>query len=746
MKMSFIKTLFYILVALVIVSCTSSNGQLLKIESTKKITDTDTKDAILLKAAHVVPTINQYEALKNEFIAFIHFGPNTFTRMEWGNGKEDPKIFNLQNLDTDQWCKAMKSAGMKMVVFTAKHHDGFVLWQSRYTKHGVMSSPFQNGKGDVLKELSVSCEKYGLKLGVYLSPADLFQIENKEGLYGNLSNYTERTIPRPIEGRPFENNTTFTFMVDDYNEYFLNQLFELLTEYGPIHEVWFDGAHPKRKGGQKYNYIAWKELITKLAPQAVVFGKQDIRWCGNESGGTRSTEWNIIPYQTNPHAMNSFADITNEDIGSREKLYDAKYLHYQQAETNTSIREGWFYRDDTSQKTRSVDDVFDMYERSVGGNSTFLLNIPPNRDGKFSPVDVLTLKEVGQRIHETYDENLFVNAKGAKNALDANFESFELLGDKNELLINTEQPVTINRIVIQEAISTHGERVEKHVVDAWINNEWKEIASASNIGYKRILRFPEVSSNKFRIRVLECRWQPAISNITAHYYKTRPPQLSITRTIEGTLKIAPKKHDFGWKPHGENIAENLSSGYEIRYTTDGSTPTKESNLYGASLTIVAHEVKAVAFEKDEMGSIASTIFGILKKNWKFVDADSKFKKHEGAHVIDENNATYWQSEASENSHFLSLDLSKEYTLKGFAYTPQTENSEGMIEKGILKTSNDGKSWKNVEEFEFGNLINDPVRRIHYFKKSVKARYIRIESLVIAGGGTTASIAELDFFE
>ena len=147
-----------------------------------------------------------------------------------------------------------------------------------------MSSPFRDGKGDVLKELSESCKKYGLKLGVYLSPADLFQIENKDGLYGNLSEYTERTIPRPVEGRPFENNTTFTFKVDDYNEYFLNQLFELLTEYGPIDEVWFDGAHPKRKGGQTYNYLAWKELIRTLAPKAVIFGKEDIRWCGNESG------------------------------------------------------------------------------------------------------------------------------------------------------------------------------------------------------------------------------------------------------------------------------------------------------------------------------------------------------------------------------------------------------------------------------------------------------------------------------
>ena len=167
-------------------------------------------------------------------------------------------------------------------------------------------------------------------------------------------------------------------MVDDYNEYFMNQLFEILTEYGEVDEVWFDGAHPKQKGGQTYNYKAWQQVIRTLAPHAAIFGKEDIRWCGNEAGRTRRTEWNVIGYQENPDTMNMFPDMVAEDLGSREALQKAKYLHYQQAEINTSIREGWFYRDDTEQKVRNADDVFDIYERAVGGNSTFLLNIPPN--------------------------------------------------------------------------------------------------------------------------------------------------------------------------------------------------------------------------------------------------------------------------------------------------------------------------------------------------------------------------------
>ncbi|WP_223552130.1 alpha-L-fucosidase [Aestuariivivens sp. NBU2969] len=734
------------IVLTIFISCKTDNGLVLPTSNTIEVTETDSRDSIILKAAHIIPTKNQYEALKNEFIAFIHFGPNTFTRMEWGNGMEDPKIFDLKTLDTNQWCQVMKNAGMKMVIITVKHHDGFVLWQSRYTKHGIMSSPYKEGKGDILKELSESCQKHGLKLGVYLSPADLYQIENEEGLYGNLSKYTDRTIPRVVEGRPFENKTTFNFNVDDYNEYFLNQLFELLTEYGTIHEVWFDGAHPKRKGGQKYNYLAWKELIATLAPQAVIFGKQDIRWCGNESGATRDTEWNVIPYQNNPHKMNSFADITEEDIASRKKLYEAKFLHYQQAETDTSIREGWFYRDEDKQKVRSADDVFDIYERSVGGNSTFLLNIPPNRHGKFSDEDVQVLSEVGKRIESTYTTNLFEGATGPEKVLDGDIESYELLDNSNEIIISTKQPVTINRLMLQEAITTHGERIEAHVLDAWIDNAWKEVAHATNVGYKRILRFKEVTSNKFRIRVTASRFVPAVSNVSAHYYKTRPPQLTISRDISGELNIAPKRHEFGWKPHGEDAISNLNLGFEIRYTTDGTKPTKMSKRFNEPEIIASTEVKAVAFDKDEQGSITSQVFGILKINWKSLASDSFIPEHIDTNAFDEDPNTYWQSKATGSKHHLNIDLGAVKTISAFSYTPPKNNFDGMIEQGAILISDDAIIWKPFEIFEFGNLINDPTPRTHYFKEALTTRYVRIETKTIAGGKKTAAIAEIDFFE
>ncbi|MCK3685588.1 alpha-L-fucosidase [Maribellus sp. YY47] len=729
-----------------ILSCSKPSGQLMKTSNTIPVDQNDTKDSIVIKASHVIPTPNQYAALNDEFIAFIHFGPNTFTRMEWGTGMEDPKIFDLRELDTDQWCKAMKAAGMKKVIFTAKHHDGFCLWQSRYTKHGIMSSPFKDGKGDVLKELAESCRKYDLKLGVYLSPADLFQIENPEGLYGNLSEKTERVIPRQVEGRPFDNKTTFKFTVDDYNEYFLNQLFELLTEYGPIYEVWFDGAHPKRKGGQTYDYMAWKELIRTLAPKAVIFGREDIRWCGNEAGKTRDTEWNVIPYDEDPNTMSRFGDLTAKSLGSGDDLLKGKFLHYQPAETNTSIREGWFYRNDTKQKVRSADDVFDMYERSVGGNSIFLLNIPPNRQGCFSDEDVLVLEEVGKRIEQTYGGDLLKGAKGPAEVLDGDPNSFELLtGDEQTIEITMDSEVEANRFVIQEAIASHSERIEKHALDAWIDNQWQEVASATNVGYKRILRFPTVTTSKWRLRILESLMVPAIAKVSAHYYENRPPQLAFSRSIDGLLTIEPKKHDFGWKPHGEDIARNINSDLEIRYTVDGSEPTKSSILYEGPFLHESGQVKARSFTKDQSGSIAEKTFGIIKKGWKLFGADQEAEGHAGAMAFDENSQSYWSS-TRKGPHYLAVDLGQEFRLSGFIYTPQTANADGMIEEGLIKTSADGKSWDALEAFKFGNLINDPTPRTHYFNTPVSARYVRIDSKIIAGGASSAAIAELDFIK
>ncbi|WP_288789274.1 alpha-L-fucosidase [uncultured Elizabethkingia sp.] len=725
--------------------CISAQNAKIIPANTIAITPTDSKELIIEKAAHVIPTKNQLDALRNEFIAFIHFGPNTFTHMEWGNGMEDPKIFDLKELDTDQWCKSLKDAGMKMVILTVKHHDGFVLWQSRYTDHGIMSTNFRNGKGDILRDLSKSCQKYGLKLGLYLSPADLYQIENPKGLYGNLSQYTKRTIPREVPGRPFSNKTKFEFEVDDYNEYFLNQLFEILTEYGPIHEVWFDGAHPKTKGGQKYNYEAWKKLIHTLAPKAVIFGQGDVRWCGNEAGVTRKTEWNVLPFNNKDLTeITGLTDWEEDNIGRRDRLYDAHFLHYQQAEVDTSIREGWFYRDDVYQKVRSADDVFDIYERSVGGNSTFILNVPPNREGKFSDQDVKVLAETGKRIKETYSKDLLQGAKGSKQVLDHNDITYSLLSN-NQLIVESKLPITINRIVLQEAVSTHGERVESHAVDAWIGGKWKEIAAATNIGYKRILRFSEVTTRKIRLRVLQDRGSVAISSIAAYYYKMRPPQLTILQDKTGKVSIDEKKQPFDWKNQDKKDIKDKDKDFNIYYTTDGSEPGINSLKYNGPFEKEQGTIKAVAILKGEPGAVQTEVVGIAKNKWKLSESKDGTKNHSAEAAFDANPKTFWQSTNQNIPQSLSLDLGALYTLTGMAYTPQTAFGGGMMAKGIVEISADGKKWETASAFEFGNLVNDPSKRDLYFKQAVKARYVRVTAQEVAGNSQALTIAELDFF-
>ena len=709
-------------------------------QNTIKIEEGDTEEMIIEKAANILPTKNQYDYKKLEYTCFVHFGVNTFTRKEWGDGFEDPKIFNLENLDTDQWCRVAKEAGMTLVMFTAKHHDGFCLWQSRYTKHGVMSSPFKNGKGDVLKELSESCKKYGLKLGVYLSPADLYQIENKDGLYGNQSEYTERVIPRPVEGRPFKNKTTFTFEVDDYNEYMLNQLFECLTEYGPIHEVWFDGAHPKRKGGQKYNYLAWKKLIKTLAPEAVIFGKEDVRWAGNESGATRESEWDIVTFPEDPHQMNMFPDM-HGDIGSRAVLVKGTYLHFLLSETDTSIREGWFYRDEDKQRVRSADDVFDIYERCIGGNTNLLLNIPPNREGRFSDEDVSVLLEVGKRIRETYGNDLLANAKGEKALLDRDEDTYvSAVNGKGSFEITLPENITLNRFVLQEAIHLQSQRIEKHTLDAWLDGSWQQVAEATTVGYKRILRFPDINTNKLRLRIIEGRSNPSVSVVSAHYYTPRPPQLQIKRNLEGIVSIAPKKDNFSWKRHGIDFQKNLSSNLVIRYTTDGSDPTAKSDIYNKPFQLMSGEVKAKAFDKEQEGGLAEVEFGIIKKEWKVV-AESSEKEHLAEKAVDNDVTTFWNS--GKGKPRFTLNLKKKVSIRGFIYTPPTDFKEGLFEKGIFRVSMDGKNWKDVATFDFGNLINDPTPRTKLFEKKVDGQFVQFELLFGAGGSTSGTIAEID---
>ncbi len=734
---------FSAVAAIALASAPTANSDTIAYRNTHAVEPGAGSDRIAALAAHTVPTPAQLAALTDGYIAFVHFGPNTFTRREWGTGKEDPAVFAPSGLDTDQWVKAMRDAGMTKVVITAKHHDGFVVWPSRYTRHGIMSSPFEGGKGDIVGSLAESCRKYGLKLGVYLSPADLYQIENPDGLYGNLSPKTTRVIPRPVKGaRPFKSDVTFEFdEIDDYNEYFLNQLYELLTDYGPIDEVWFDGAHPKRKGGQTYNYEAWRKLIRTLAPNAVIFGREDIRWGGNESGATRYAERNVVGYPHNPDTATVFADMTAPDLGSLDALAGAPFIHYQPAEIDTSIREGWFYRDEDKQKSRSADDIFDIYERSVGGNSIFILNIPPDRSGRFAARDVEALADAGRRIRETYGTDLLAGSELPSELADTDIHTF--VEASEPVVVKLPKATTINRLTLSEPVADRGERIDSVAVDALVEGVWQHIASAPNVGFKRILRFPDVTTDKLRIRVIDSRLEPYLASVSGHYYAERPATLAATRSADGMVTIAPAPDTFGWK---RTIMEKpLTPGTEIRYTTDGSVPGPKSTLYTAPFKADNQTVKAVAMLNGQTGPVSSSRFGYIKDGWRLLGATGSADRHPAQAAFDSDPSTAWISDGEEMSPTIAIDLGTQRLINGLIYTPVTSGTDGMIAKAIIEVSPDGGRWTRAGEWDFGNLVNDPTPREYHLDSPVDARFVRITTVATTSGTPVSAIAELDIF-
>jgi len=689
-------------------------------------------------SGRVLPHPRQMLWWEDEFKGFIHYGPNTYSSTEWGSGFESPDLFNPSNLDTDQWCELMQSAGITRIVAVVKHHEGYCLWQTRYTSHSVASSLWLNGQGDMLRDLARSCEKYGLRLGVYLSPADLYQIEAEGGLYGNGSAFTERVIPRQVEGRPFADKRTFSYEVDDYNEYFLNQLFELLTEYGPIHEVWFDGAHPKPGTGQTYTYDAWYEMIYALAPDAVIFGKgPDTRWCGNEGGATREAEYNVIPLDVSPESLD-WPDMTGENIAGRDKITEStSYFHYYPAETNTSIRHGWYWRNDDEQQVRSVDDVFDIYERSVGGNSQLHLNVPPNTEGKISPRDAEVLLEVGRRIHTVYGNNLLSGGKASvKNVLDGHTTTWwQAPGKEASLEVILPGKRLVNRFMIKEAIAQRGERVEEHYLEARIDGSWVRVAEGKTIGHKRILRFPPVEADGFRLTITQSRLAPSVAHISAHYYDEPPKPVVIRRDREGMVTMGVGT-SFSWKNHG---TADLSQ--DIYYTLDGSDPTVNSFRYTEPLEMsMGGDIRARAIVEGREGSLSEVRLGILRSGWRATDSEGR--TDEPGRVLNGNPNSRWVlDEGSHGRLSLTIDMQQALRISGFTYLPAAP--AGFIESYEVMISSNGSSWETIHRGSFGNIRNDPSWRTVLFDREYDARYVRLSNLRPPGGFNRVGAAEIE---
>ena len=530
--------------------------------------------------SRLVPTPQQLEWQQMEFTAFLHFGMNTFTGNEWGHGTDSPELFNPSELDCEQWVKALKDGGFKMALLTAKHHDGFCLWPTATTEYSVKNSPWKDGKGDVVRELRDACEKYGMKFGVYLSPWDR-----------NAVSYGDSPA---------------------YNKFFIEQLTELLSNYGEVHEVWFDGACGEGPNGKKqeYDWTAILAKIRELQPKAVtaIMG-DDVRWVGNEGGMGRDTEWSATmmapgSYTHKNEAMAALGiDNMSKDLGSRELLAKAQEAYWYPSEVDVSIRPGWFYHADQDERVRSLANLVNIYYRSVGCNSVLLLNIPPDRRGLIHEVDVQRIKELSDYIGKTFATNYVENGEKMWKAETGQSKEY-----------NVKPGAMVNTFLIQEDIA-QGQRVEDFLVEVYSNGAWQYAAEGTTVGYKRMLRFSDCQPEKIRVTIRGARATANISNVGLYY--AEPLQDKGARVRMSHVKTEE------WKAVGADAAAAFDGNAETAWKADGLTPLvvdmgKEEAIAGFCYAPVAAE--------DLTGTIYKYNFYVSTdgENWTKCDTNGEF--------------------------------------------------------------------------------------------------------------------------
>ena len=448
-----------------------------------------------------VPTERQLAWHEMEQYAFVHFTTNTFTDKEWGFGDESESVFNPTAMDVTQWTKTIKAAGLNGLVLTCKHHDGFCLWPSKYTEHSVKNSPYKNGKGNVVDEVEKACRAEGLKFGVYLSPWDRNRAD-----YGSPS----------------------------YVEYYRNQLKELFAAHKPVFEMWFDGANggdgfyggakEKRKidGKAYYDWPTTLKMVREMEPNVIFFsdGGPDIRWCGNESGSVKETNWNTINADTLYAGKSGIQELLN--TGSENGT------NWVPAEVDVSIRPGWFYHAEEDSLVKTPEQLFDIYLSSVGRGANLILNIPPDRRGLINEIDVASLQGWKKLIDERFKTNLALNkaAKvssvrgdaaiyGAGMVVDGNKETYWATNDQEKsgnLEIDLGEKKLVSYLLVQEYIKL-GQRVKSFVVEIEKDGNWQEVAQGTTIGYKRILRINPVEAQKIRLVIKDSKACPLISNV-----------------------------------------------------------------------------------------------------------------------------------------------------------------------------------------------------------------------------------------
>jgi len=668
-----------------------------------------------------VPSERQLAWHKLKYYAFIHFSPNTFTDMEWGYGDESPDSFNPSALDVDQWVRVAKEAGMEAVVITAKHHDGFALWPSKFTEHSIKNSPVADGKGDILRDLRTACDKYGLKLGMYLSPWDR---------------------NHPDYGTPI------------YIEYFRNQLKELLTEYGEIYEVWFDGAN----GGDGYygganetrkidntTYYDWentRKIVRELQPNAVMFSDAgpDIRWIGNEQGYAYDPTWATMNGENFYPGMSGINDQLQSGH-ENGNLWVAP-------EVNTSIRPGWFYHEAENNKVKSVNQLIDNWYHSVGMNGNFILNLPPDKRGLIHENDIKALQGLKSYVDEAFrtdiSEDATISASNIRgdassyspdHAFDADHETYWATADDNlDAYLEVDFGITkeVNALLLQEYIRL-GQRIKGFSVEAFISGVYQEVAKGITIGNRRLIKFRTVSTSKLRIH-FHGKASPVISNVEVYRVPEMIGKPSILRSKEGLVSISSDSPDPSY-----------------RYTTDGSDPTLDSKLYESPFALhKPGKIRAKAFLSDSVTSseIITAHFDVPKTSWSVSSSKNSHKYYPIDHTIDGDPKSVWYTERGQDKSkesSITVDFGEVLELRGFTYLPRQDGrNESNIYKYELSLSRDGKNWdKILKNREFSNIGNNPVLQEIDFGKSISAKYMKLICLDDIHSEGWMNVAELE---
>ncbi len=647
-----------------------------------------------------VPTKEQVEWQKMENYAFVHFGLNTFNDLEWGYGNTPAETFNPTNLDCEQWVRVIKAAGLKGVILTAKHHDGFCLWPTKTVDYNISKSPYKNGKGDMVRELSEACKKYGLKFGLYLSPWDRHHAE-----YGR----------------------------EEYQKVYHEQINELISNYGPLFEFWFDGANGGNGwyGGANetrsinpntyYGYEKAREMIKAKHPDAMIFGGSvpDIRWIGNESGWAGETCWAMYDESKAKNYRQSQWGMKDAD----------KWLP---GECDVSIRPGWFYHHREDHQVRTVPNLVDLYYRSVGHNANFLLNFPIALTGQIHPTDSAHAVDWYHTISAELKDNLLAGIKpeasetrgngyDAKNVTDGNWDSYWATTDNSStgsLTFKLPANTSLNRIMLQEYIPL-GQRVSSFNIEVQKDGKWSAVETSdtlSTIGYKRLVRFKTTSAEALRINFTESRGPLCINNVEAFLAPALLEQPSLTRNAKNKVSI-----------------KVLDKGVEIYYTTDGSEPTPKSSRYKAPFVLDKKAtVKAITYDPSTKKSspVAIRNFDIARECYKVTSP-----KDEKTDLIFDGlgYTTYYMPKGKDE---LKIKLDEPRVISGFVYTPnQGRDATGHISHYELLV--DGKK---VSSGEFSNIKHNPIEQEIRFAP-VKGRKIVFRCVKTVDNVSHIGIAE-----